>query len=195
MRVEGFLAAALLVGSLASATASTSDFLQAFMGAKPGDKDDFACFGRAYDAQHLGAHPRQNVASIYVLAIRRADVKDGVGFNAGARLRGGEARLEFWGGCEAADAKSLVGKTSVRCNVNCEGDDVEVTLNSNGSVLLQIPDAGRWSNPEIKNGDPNHCGAGFGSDDKVFRLDRVPLSDCVWLADDEGDRDEMRRSR
>lgn len=68
-----------------------------------------------------------------------------------------------------------------------------MTLNSKGSILLQTPGAGRWSNPEIKNADPNHCASGFGSNDKVFRLDRAPLSACLWLADDEADRDEMGR--
>jgi hypothetical protein len=152
-----------------------------------------ACFGRVYDRDHLTKHPRQRVTSFHVFRdftpdmtreaqpetaeeMRKNDGTDGrVTVDAYVRFRD-RAGL-FWNSLSCA--KEDGGK--VRCSIDCDGGSFFLRPASQG---LQLENQGFV----VVGG----CGASEdetlqqdvvkpGADDKVFRLDRLPLAVCTQL--------------
>ena len=59
-------------------------------------------------------------------------------------------------------------------------------------MLVGIPAGARLWKPGADNPDDNVHGA-FGPDDKLFRLDRAALGECLPLAVDKDERSRLTR--
>jgi len=60
-------------------------------------------------------------------------------------------------------------------------------------VLVSIPEGARiW---RAGSDDDSDHRKRFGADDKLFRLDRTALTQCLSLADDDKEKAAMRRER
>lgn len=131
-----------------------------------------ACFSRHYGDAHLAAHPRQNVTRMRALAYRQPGTSNSV-VNITVRFRNGTEEQQFPGECRAASG-------GLSCNVECDGGSYSVTLRDGKSVLVDLAAGIGACDGDLPQGQD------FGTDDKVFRLDRAALANCrdmIW--DDE----------
>ncbi len=181
----------------APAEAAESGFIARFLGAEPSKTaESFACFNRVYDPAHLASHPQQNVKTMTLLAVVDPTNPDEVQLRFGVTFRSRKGMLETNGGCvvmngEGGAAPSL---TTVHCNVDCDGGAIDVTLKTDGNVLVAIPAGARLWKPGADNPDDNVHGA-FGPDDKLFRLDRAALDQCLPLAADKNEQARLKSGR
>jgi hypothetical protein len=196
MRKLGYLGlavAALLTAS--GAQAAGDPFIARFMGAALGKAKTFACFNRVYDPAHLTAHPEQNVKTMMLLAVVDPDSPDEIDLRIGVTFRTRNGMLETDGICASPHAEGEPSDaTSAHCSVNCDGGAIDVELKANGSVLLGIPEGARLWKPGSDDPDANVRGA-FGPDDKLFRLDRAALGQCLPLAVDKDEKASLLRAR
>ena len=196
MRNIGWLGIA--VGALlaaAPAEAAESGFIARFLGAQPSKTaDGFACFSRVYDPAHLAQHPQQNVKTMTLLAVVDPANPDEVQLRFGVTFRSRKGMLETNGGCAVASGEggAALSLTTAHCNVDCDGGAIDVTLKTDGAVLVGIPAGARLWKPGADSPDDNVHGA-FGPDDKLFRLDRAALGECLPLAVDKDERARLTR--
>jgi len=178
------VAAAVAAASLATpAVAAESEFSRFFKGLF-GAGSGYACFMRTYDQAHLDAHPRQNVASVLMLA----DVVH-PGEPITLRLRFGfrtpKVELDTWGVCEGQHVGS-----GLKCYVVDMGGELDVGVAFNEPALLSMPKPVKlWKighGPEDPEARPP-----FGTDDKVFRLERWSDETCAALPRDAQERARM----
>lgn len=177
----------------ADPAASPQDFVTRLMARAPGKGKTFACFTRIYDAAHLAAHPQQNVRSMMVLiTVDSTDVYN-YSLAVGSLFRSRKGLLESSGDCAFAhDESDASSPRTARCSIACDGGSFEIALKDNGSVLLTVPEGARLWRPGSEDPGDNVHGA-FGPDDKLFRLDRAPLSQCVALGADAAEKAQLRR--
>ena len=197
MRTIGWMGTAALFALVAAAPgeAAESGFITRFLGVEPSQTaDTFACFNRVYDPAHLALHPQQSVKTMMLLALVDPTNADEVQLRFGVTFRTRTGVLETNGGCAVmsgeGDAAASAG--TAHCNVDCDGGAIEVTLKTDGNVLVGIPAGARLWKPGDDNPDDNVHGA-FGPDDKLFRLDRAALSECLPLAADKNERARLMR--
>lgn len=151
-------------------------------GKDAGDGRTLACFVRHYDKAHLKSHPLQNVTDMLVLVDRPALSDEQVWYtlSIGVNFRNVKDQFQVVGGCSAMDD----GKTLLGCGVDCDGGQIDVRPRDASSILVDIPYGARTYNPnDIDGTEP--AGAAFAEDDKVFRLDRTDLSQCISLVYDD----------
>jgi len=193
IRWLGIAVAALLAA--APAEAAGGGFVASFMGAEPSKSaETFACFNRVYDPAHLDQHPQQNVKTMTLLAVVDPANPDEVQLRFGVTFRSRKGMLETNGGCAVVKDENgaPTSATSAHCNVDCDGGAIDVTLKTDGNVLVGIPAGARLWKPGADNPDDNVHGA-FGPDDKLFRLDRAALGECLPLAVDKDERARLTR--
>jgi hypothetical protein len=177
-----------LVALSACAAYAASDSDLAIFGKAPGKDKIFACFTRQYDAAHLASHPKQNVTTMALLinsyiqddGTRLYELEIGVQFRKQSKL------LQLSGACDP----STEGKTALSCGVDCDGGHIDVRVKDAQSMLVSIPDGARtWDPSSSEEPPPNK--ATFGTDDKLFRLDRASLKDCMPEALDDDTKAAM----
>ena len=171
-----------------------SGFIASFIGAEPSNSaESFACFNRVYDPAHLASHPQQNVKSMTLLAVVDPVNPDEVQLRFGVMFRSRKGMLETNGGCGIVKDENgaPTSATSAHCNVDCDGGAIDVTLKTDGDVLVGIPAGARLWKPGADNPDDNVHGA-FGADDKIFRLDRAALDQCLPLAADKNEKARLK---
>ena len=153
--------------------------------------DREACFGRVYDAAHLKAHPKQKVASLHV--IRSLEPRrEAENWTPDARAESIRSFREEGQASVTALVNFRDRKTTfhnsltcdketregVRCLIECDGGSFVLTrsgansvmLNNNGFVLIG------GCGEEVEEGQVRHFSP--GADDKVFRLDSLPVAAC-----------------
>jgi hypothetical protein len=154
-----------------------------------------ACYGRVYDAAHLKKHPKQRVTAFHLFrdftpdpnmemppenhqALIDSDGEGGIRVTAYVRFR--DRPGLFYNGMVCGGA-SEGGK--VRCGIECDGGGFTVKgtgksllLENEGFVVVGGCGA---SEDEAEQADFVKPGA----DDKVFRLDPVPVAQCRALED------------
>ena len=149
-----------------------------------------ACFSRVYDAAHLAQHPKQNVRKANSDSNQpRYELRLGVTF------RKSGAHFDSAGDCGSIHDTSDVGGSAgvAHCGVDCDGGSIDVAIKDAKSVLVSIPNGARiWRAGSDNDSDQAKR---FGADDKVFRLDRVALTECLRLADDSKEKASMRRGQ
>lgn len=144
----------------------------------------WACFSRVYDDAHLRAHPAQNVTAMTMLAYRPDwPGADASILNFEARLRKGREPLQFSGECRGADGGGLA------CGIECDGGTFGIKPSGPGAMLVDLP-----ASPGLCDGGDNADGAGFGADDRRFRLDRADMSACRDLVWDDALRRRLLRA-
>jgi hypothetical protein len=151
-------------------------------GKEPGAEEALACFIRHYDAPHLTAHPQQNVTDMLLLVnkpVAEADSERWYTLSLGVRFREVENQFHVEGGCSAMDN----GTQLLGCGIDCDGGSIDIRPRDASSVLVDIPYGARHWDPESDADNPPQ--ADFGADDKVFRLDRTALKECLSLVFDE----------
>lgn len=160
--------------------------LQLF-GRDVGKEKAYACYARKYTRTHLAGHPDQNVRDMTVFVDSHED-EEGAGrqyiLGMSVNFRQLNQPYSTYGGCSAGtDGQAL------HCGIDCDGGTIGVRIKDRNSILLDIPNGARVSDDDDEE-EPNELpdGAKFGSDDKIFRLDRTDLSACLPLATDEETR-------
>lgn len=171
-----------LAGSiLAAGGALAGPADDALFGPGSGTDRALACFVRHYDAAHLASHPQQNVTDMLVLVDRPAPVEGDVWYTLalGVNFRNVADQMQVSGGCGAMDD----GTKLLGCGVDCDGGQIDVRPRDANSILVDIPFGARTYNPSSDAEDPPE--AAFGEDDKLFRLDRADLNQCLSLVYDD----------
>jgi hypothetical protein len=172
------LPAFLLLGlpSIAHAQ-STADIVRIF-GRDPGMQAAHACFRRHYDKGHLAGHPRQNVTDMIVYVGKEEGTDQYYSVNMQVNFRQLAKPFQVSGSCSTgAD-----GKKALSCGIDCDGGHIDVRVKNDMSLLVEIPEYARIFDPADLDSDdradvPDK--ARFGADDKIFRVDRTDLGDCV----------------
>ncbi|MDR3475442.1 MAG: hypothetical protein P4M09_27655 [Devosia sp.] len=178
------LAALALPATTAAMAAGATE--QNLLGKNPGTAPAFSCFSRHYDAAHLMAHPKQSVRDITVFVDSSFDAESQsriTNLEMGVLFRRLKTQFEVSGSCSTID-----GQKSLTCGVDCDGGHFDVTTQGTQSLLVAVPDGVRmWDPTASDDADPGELpkGAEFGKDDKLFRLDRVPVEQCRSLMTDE----------
>ena len=191
---------AIMVGSAGLARADDAAEDKAFQtqlfGRTVDRESAFACFTRTYDPGHLASHPHQNVRTMKLLVAGRAGSDTpSYGLRMDVTFRKSREHFTTGGSCGSLHDQSSPSdlKPTVHCGVDCDGGNIDVSLRDAKSVLVGIPAGARISSNRDADELVDHSKR-FGSDDKVFRLDRAKVSECLGLADD-ADKPAMRRMK
>jgi hypothetical protein len=168
----------LAASSLPGMAASDSDL--ALFGRDPGKDKVYACYARRYDAAHLKTHPKQNVEDMTLLVDSYIDGDSGRQYllEIGVHFRKRQTLFQLSGACNS----TVDGKTALSCGFDCDGGRVDVRVKDAGSILVSIPDGAQTWDPGESEPPAD---AKFGTDDKLFRLDRTSLRDCLPEALDD----------
>ncbi|SEC50059.1 hypothetical protein SAMN05444161_1253 [Rhizobiales bacterium GAS191] len=186
---------------LARAAGSSDDeaFQKRIFGRVMDSKRIHACFKRVYDAPHLAQHPQQNVRTMLLLVTGEPSDDSGpsYGLGMGVTFRKSGTHFESAGNCGAIHDTSSAGGSSntARCGVDCDGGSIDVAIKDANSVLVSIPEGARIWKAGDTDDQPASERRRFGADDKVFRLDKTTLTDCLHLASDDKDKSAMRRGQ
>ena len=162
-------------------------------------KPSHACFSRAYDPGYLAQHPKQNVRTMLLLVTGTAESDTDPSYQLGLNVtfRKSGTHFESAGNCGAihADGDAPESGKVAHCGVDCDGGRIDVAIKDEKSVLVSIPAGARiWR--AGSDGDPSQeARKKFGADDKVFRLDKVALTQCLGLANDKEEKAMMRRGQ
>jgi hypothetical protein len=160
---------------------SPEDFTKRLMGRAPGKGKTAACFNRVYDDSHLAAHPQQNVRTMTLLVLIDSNTPDNYDLRVGVTFRNRKHFFETQGDCMSPHPEEGAPAASgVHCSIACDGGSIDVALKDNGSVLLTMPAGARLWRPGADDNDTVH--GAFGPDDKLFRVDRGDLPQCLPLA-------------
>jgi hypothetical protein len=152
-----------------------------------------ACFVRRYDASHLAQHPKQKVGTMKLLvtAETRPNEPTAYAYKVGVRFRNKPANFDSSSSCGHmvdADGKTVVGFV---CDTSCEGSGIEIALSGNNkTAIVRLNSIGVW---DRNNPDGDAITLESGADDKVFRLDRVDISECAELTDDHKEVASLQR--
>jgi hypothetical protein len=194
------------------AVAITSASITAFAGGSPEDQafqkrlfgrtlegtSIHACFNRVYDPGHLAQHPQQNVRTMMLLVTATAN-DDGptYGVGVGVTFRQSGTHFESAGDCNAIhDNDGAAGAAKVaHCGVDCDGGSIDVAIKDEKSVLVSIPAGARLWRAGGNGDDSGNPRKRFGADDKLFRLDKVTLTQCLSLASDNEEKAMLRRGQ
>jgi hypothetical protein len=171
-------------------------FQQRLFGRALEGKPIHACFTRVYDAGHLAQHPQQNVRTMLLLVKADPDTdQPRYALRLGVTFRKSGAHFESAGDCGSIHDTADVGGAAgvAHCGVDCDGGGIDVAMKDAKSVLVSIPEGARiWRANSDNDSDQRRR---FGSDDKVFRLDKTALTECLRLADDSAEKATMRRGQ
>jgi hypothetical protein len=191
---KAVLRAALVVCAppFASGAFAAGTDLRQLLGKDPGTASAYSCFTRHYDDAHLASHPKQNVRdmSVFVSSTYNKDADAGGdrrtnAVEIGVKFRKLAQPFRLSGGCET----SVDGqKNALDCGADCDGGHFDMSSDGKNSMLVAIPDSVALWDPAASDDDDPHelpKGAAFGSDDKLFKLDRVDVKQCDALMTDE----------
>jgi hypothetical protein len=182
----GLIATASLAGA-----AEPSRFVSELIGARPGEGKTFACFTRVYDAAHLAAHPEQNVTAAEMLVVAYSSLDYAYQLRMGFRFRDHPQWLTTVAECGRTAGSRGGGAV---CAGPSDGGHMRLVLEGRRTVLITLPEgAALW-----KGGPPNPDDTvddAFHADDRVFRLERVPLGRCDDQAIDGEERALLDRDR
>jgi hypothetical protein len=163
------------------ARADQSDVVKMF-GRDPGTGDAHACFVRHYTKAHLKSHPDQNVTDMIAYVGKQAGPDPYYMINLQVNFRQLPKPFQVSGSC----SQSTDGSQTLGCGVECDGGSLSVRVKNESAILVEIPDSVRLFDPSSSDEFSDlPKGARFGSDDKLFRLDRTELSDCLRVIYDE----------
>ena len=201
--VAGVSALCLVSGfaSVARAGAPPEDaaFQTSLFGRAIGKGKAHACFSRVYDADHLTHHPQQNVRTMLLLVTGDASDVASPTYNLGlgVTFRKTGTHFETSGDCGALHNATSPGESPkvAHCGVDCDGGAIDVSLENATSVLVAIPAGARIWKAGSTDDVPGDERKRFGSDDKVFRLGKTALTDCLSLVSEAKDKAALRRGQ
>jgi hypothetical protein len=169
-----------LLLALGTGLAGAAESDVALFGSDPGTGKAHACFTRTYTDAHIKAHPQQNVTAMTLLVDSDFDNESDMGrtytLGLGVNFRRVDTLFQASGGCSSVDGV-------LNCGIDCDGGAIDVKVKDANSVLVSIPYGARTWDAESEEEPPEN--ARFGSDDKLFRLDRADMKTCLPLIYDE----------
>jgi hypothetical protein len=183
MHVSYFVAAAMILcAPVAAEAGSPSDIVRIF-GRDPGAGQAHSCFRRQYTNAHLAAHPDQNVTDMLLLVDKQEGTDPYYGLTMQVNFRQLAKPFQVAGSCGVGTE----GTEALGCGIDCDGGTLSVRVKNDMSLLVAIPASVRLYDPADIEGSaegelPDR--ARFGADDKLFRLDRTALEDCVPVIND-----------
>jgi len=155
----------------------------------------YACFVRAYDAEHLARHPKQKVAAMKLLVTAEHPPDEKVtnySFRLGVKYRHRSGNFDSSGSCSHVVAENSGGEIRLGCGVDCEGGGIESAISRDDkSVIIRLERIRIWQNNKPDDQAENELVA--GADDKVFRLDRASNKECASLVTDRKELAALRR--
>ena len=115
-----------------------------------GQKTSYACFVRAYDAEHLARHPKQKVAAMKVLVQAEYAPEDKItnySFRLGVKYRNRPGDFDFSGSCNHVIAEDAANEIRYGCGVDCEGGGIDVALSKDDkSAVIRLERIRIWQN-------------------------------------------------
>lgn len=175
------LAALGLIVLHASTAAAQSDVVRIF-GRDPGSSAAHACFARSYTKAHLGSHPDQNVTRMVAYVGKNEGDDTYYPINLQVKFRQISKPFQVSGTCNESED----GRKNLTCGIDCDGGMLSVRVKNEQSILVEIPNSVRLYDPSATDEYADlPQGARFGSDDKLFRLDRTDLSECLPIILDQ----------
>lgn len=183
----------------AASRAQNESFQKQIFGRAIGKNRVHACYRRVYDAPHLAGHPQQNVRTMTLLVTGSAEdpANPTYALGLGVTFRKSGTHFETYGSCGTiGDGTPKGGKANaVNCGVDCDGGSIDVALKNEKSVLVSIPEGARIWKAGSTSDETQDESRRFGADDKLFRLDRTTLGDCLSLVGDEDKKAELRKGQ
>ena len=181
MRAALFLLALCLTSPAAAQMPEPSPLLATIVPVQPEAR---ACFARVYDAAHLKKHPRQTVTAMefrLTWHIFRQEGNEPFGdhmFQMRVDRRGAKKQAHGTGPCMERAGKAF-------CGIECDGGGVFLEPRDDGSLLVSFGDMWGIRLSESCDGEEEDEDAAAslepGQDDKSFRLERLPDSQCpAW---------------
>jgi len=156
-----------------------SDLVKLF-GRDPGSSAAHACFIRKYTKAHLASHPDQNVTTMLAFVSKQEGNDPYYSVSLQVNFRQLNKPFHVSGSCSQNE------KGALGCGIECDGGSLAVRVKNAQSILVDIPESVRLFDPSASDEFADlPKGARFGSDDKLFRLDRTDLSDCAAIIYDE----------
>ncbi len=151
------------------------------------DSKTYACFTRAYDSEHLAAHPQQKVSVMKLLLTAEQDTEEhemNYSFRLGVKYRNKTGNYDSSGDCghgKFSDEKT--NEAMLGCGVDCDGGGIDVLMaKDDKSAIVKLERIRIWKDNNYDEDAARDLVA--GADDKVFRLDRTTLQDCEQLVTD-----------
>jgi len=202
-------AAGLAVWPAAAQQQADSDFAKRVFAGHVDKTKSYACFVRRYDAAHLAQHPLQQVNTMSLLVSAEHIPEDkylNYSFRLGVRFRNRAGDFESSGECGYAPTVKVQDTDDpthpiatqpegidFSCSIDCDGGGISINLaNKDASIIVKPLEGLRlW-----KGNDPDPAATGAfekSADDKVFRLDRADIDECIPLANDRKEAAAMRR--
>jgi hypothetical protein len=172
--------------------AQSSAFDARVFAGNPG-KTAYACFVRAYDADHLARHPKQKVAAIKLLMTSEHPPGEEMNywFRLGVNYRHRRGDFDSSGFCNHALAEDHGAEIRFDCAVDCEGGGINVALSKdNKSAIIRLQAIKVWQNNKVDDDAGEALTA--GADDRIFRLDRADTRDCASLVTDRKELAALR---
>jgi hypothetical protein len=186
---------AILSGPLARAESpEDAAFATQVFGKAPGDKPTSVCFSRVYDDTHLSTHPQQNVRTMHMIVTSRVEEGNRTyELRLGVNFKNSKRKFETSGSCGSTHGKGEDPKENgtVHCGVDCDGGGIDVALRDSKSLRVAIPAGARLYRAGSNDGPPTNGRKNFGSDDKLFRLDRANFSECLPMVHGAEDRKQL----
>jgi hypothetical protein len=161
---------------------SASDIIKIF-GRDPGNSAANACFVRHYTKAHLKSHPDQNVTDMLVYVNKQEGSDPYYNVNMQVNFRQLMKPFQVSGSCGVGSDGKALG-----CGIDCDGGSLSVRVKNETSLLVEIPESVRLYDPSSADDAPDAelpKAARFGSDDKLFRLDRTDLKNCAAVIYDD----------
>jgi hypothetical protein len=157
-------------------------------------KMTYACFVRVYDVEHLTKHPKQKV-SVMKLLVTAENVpveKANYSFRLGVKYRHRPGKFDSSGSCNHIVAEDAPGEIRLGCGVDCDGGGLQAAVSKDDkSAVIRLERVRIWQNN--KPDDEAEHSLVAGSDDKIFRLDRVDNRECASLVTDRKEIAALRR--
>jgi len=199
MRKSPILVAAcltLLASAVGAARAKddADDFAKRLFAVKSVGQKTYACFVRTYDAAHLAHHRKQKVGEMKLLvAAERLPEESALSysFRLGVKLRNHKGDFVSKGDCGHAEVSRKRDGIRISCGGDCGGGGIAIWLAADDkSLVVRLDEIAIWraDKPDDESTQMELRG---GSDDRVFRLDRVSSEICAPLRKE----DEVAASR
>ena len=154
----------------------------------------YACFVRAYDAEHLDKHAKQKVAAMKLLVTVEypPDEKVSYSFRLGVKYRHRAGNFDSSGSCNHFIPEDAGDEIRLGCGVDCDGGGLSVAVSRDDkSAIIRLERVRIWQNNKPDDEAEHELVA--GDDDKVFRLDRADNKQCASLVTNRKELAALRR--
>jgi hypothetical protein len=171
-----------------------ADFAKRVFGKAPGDRPSSVCFARVYDEAHFATHPDQRTRAMRMIVTSRVEEGNRTyDLRLGVAFRNSSRKFETSGSCGSihGEGDNAGEKGVVHCGVDCDGGGIDVSLRDQTAVRVAIPSGARLYRAGSSDEAPTSGRRNFGSDDKVFHLDRVDFAQCASMIHGAEDRKQL----